>query len=577
MTTRGRVVLASIALVAALVIPAIASAHAYLTKTSPVASAILDSPPPDVALTFDEAVEPRFAIISVTDKDAHQVTTGPVTRSPANPDTLIVPLKPHLPEGWYLVYWRAISVDGHPVQGAFTFAVGPNAGPAPQFVIPHIAETATTTPLLIARWFMFLTVMSAIGLLALRLAVTRPAVMRVEGTSLRALTIGFGVVSTLGLIAIPIYLEESTAIDSLRSFADVGALVPLWRTTAFGRGYFDLWICFALFCLAGWIALWVDRPEREQRSIAEILAGIGAISAAAAVLVVPGASGHAAQTAPRGLAVALDWLHLVSGSVWLGGLVGLLVLWASVPAGRRVAVLSVVVPRFSNVALVSVAVLLGSGIWASVLHLPLLSALWTTSYGQAILVKATLLALAMVLASVNLLRTKPRLAAARSHPELAPSAARLLRTLISAEALLVIAAVFAAAVLSSLPPPSKYLSQEGSALAKVGPGPVATVVTQDGYTLKVVVTPNKAAAPNDFALHITKGGQPVTGADVTVTFEMLDMEMGNQTYQLSETSPGVYSHPAPALVMVGHWGLSFSVTPKDGEPFTALVVDHAAG
>ena len=37
-----------------------------------------------------------------------------------------MPVQPHLPEGWYLVYWRAISVDGHPVQGAFTFAVGPN-------------------------------------------------------------------------------------------------------------------------------------------------------------------------------------------------------------------------------------------------------------------------------------------------------------------------------------------------------------------------------------------------------------------------------------------------------------------
>ena len=125
----------------ALLLPAAASAHAYLTKTYPSPSATLDSPPKYVALTFDEAVEPRFAIISVTDKDAHQVTDGSITRSPANPDTLIVPLQPHLPEGWYLVYWRAISVDGHPVQGAFTFAVGPNPGPAPQFVIPHIAQT----------------------------------------------------------------------------------------------------------------------------------------------------------------------------------------------------------------------------------------------------------------------------------------------------------------------------------------------------------------------------------------------------------------------------------------------------
>jgi copper transport protein len=577
MMERGRVVLVSIVAVAALAVPAVASAHAYLTKTSPVASAVLDAPPPDVALTFDEAVEPRFAIISVTDREAHQVTTGPVTRSAANPDTLIVPLKPHLAEGWYLVYWRAISVDGHPVQGAFTFAVGPNAGPAPQFVIPHIAETATSTPLLIARWAMFLTVMSSVGLLFLRLAIARPAARRVAGTKLRSVSIAFLVASTLGLVAIPVYVEESTAIDSLRSFFAVGALVPLWRTTAFGRGYVDLWLTFALFCFAAWIALWVDRPERERRSIAEILAAIGAVSAAAAVLVVPGASGHAAQTAPRGLAVALDWLHLVSGSIWIGGLLGLLVLWSAVPAGRRIAVLTVIVPRFSNVALVAVALLLGSGIWAAILHLPLLSALWTTSYGQAILVKAALLATAMLLAAVNLVRTKPRLAAARERPELAPSAARLLRMLVSGEALLVISAIFAAAVLSSLAPPSPFLGDENSALAKVGPGPVAATVQQGPYTLKVLVKPNKAAAPNDFALQVTKDGRPVTGADVTVTFEMLDMAMGNQEYQLSETAPGVYSHPAPALVMVGHWGLAFNVNPKNGEPFTALVVDHATG
>ena len=138
-------------------------------------------------------------------------------------------------------------------------------------------------------------------------------------------------------------------------------------------------------------------------------------------------------------------------------------------------------------------------------------------------------------------------------------------------------AVAAAAVLTSLAPPSKYLGQESGALAKVGPGAVAAVVQKDGYTLKVIVDPNKAAAPNRFAVQIAKGGKPVTGADVTMTFAMLDMEMGSQEYQLTESSPGVYSRTAPALVMVGHWGLSFNVTPKSGQPFTAVVVDHATG
>jgi copper transport protein len=106
---------------------------------------------------------------------------------------------------------------------------------------------------------------------------------------------------------------------------------------------------------------------------------------------------------------------------------------------------------------------------------------------------------------------------------------------------------------------------------------VSQVVHQDGYTLKVLVAPNQAAAPNTFSLQVTKAGRPVTGAQVTLAFAMLDMEMGNQEYALKETAPGIYSRPAPALVMVGHWGLSFTVTPKGGQPFSALVVDRASG
>ena len=62
-----------------------------------------------------------------------------------------------------------------------------------------------------------------------------------------------------------------------------------------------------------------------------------------------------------------------------------------------------------------------------------------------------------------------------------------------------------------------------------------------------------------------------------MTFEMLDMEMGNQAYRLEETQPGVYGHAAPALVMVGHWGLSFNVAPKGAAPFDVLLVDKANG
>jgi copper transport protein len=565
------------AAVGALAVPAAASAHAYIVETVPAQSAILKVPPRTVALTYDEAVEPRFATISVSDARGHELTAGRVSRSPANPDTLAVQLRPGLRRGWYLVYWRAISVDGHPVQGAYEFAIGPAPGAPPEFVVPHSTRSATTPDVLIARWLAFLSLMTAIGLYVLRIAVARPLGRRPERASLRALSVAFGIAAAVALVAVLLYLDVATSIDSLHPVLDVGALVPLFRVTAFGRAWVDLELCFALFCVAAGISLWLDRPERQRRSIAELLAGLGALLAAGGVLLVPGLAGHAAQTAPRGVSLLLDWAHLVSGSLWLGGLVGVLVLAASLPAGRRVAGLAVCVPRFSNLAFVSVLLLLGSGVGASVIHLPLLAALWQTSYGQAILVKAGLLAAALSLGAVNLLRTRPRLAAAGHGTGPGESATRLLRRTIGAETVLVAGAVLAAAVLSSLAPPPAALAEESSNLATVGPGRVASVVHTNGYTLAVLIDPNTVGRVDSFGLRLSKGGQPVSGANVTLVFNMLEMEMGQLEYQLVESSPGVYTRRAPALVMAGRWSLEFTITPKHGPPFNALVIDHATG
>jgi copper transport protein len=565
------------AAVAALTLPAAAWAHAALLRTDPLPSGTVNTPPKQLRLTYTEAVEPRFAIVSVTDADARQQTAGAPRRSPGKVDTLVVPLK-KLSQGWYLVWWRVISADGHPVRGAFTFAVGPNAGPAPQFVIPSISETAVTPRLLAARWVAFLSMMAAIGLFVMRIGIARPLVRRVSGTRLRAVSVAFAVACAIALVATPVYTLLATAQFALRSAWDVGALVPLIRASSFGRGFLDLELTFALFALAGLVALWVDRPERERRSIAEMLALAGALVAAGAVLLVPGLAGHAAQTSPRAWSLFFDWSHLTAGSIWVGGLIGLIVLWASLPAARRIAGLVVCVPRFSNVAFVSVNVLIATGVAAALIHLPTLASLWQTSYGKTILVKVALLGAAMLLAAVNLLWTRPRLqASAGDRPDIGPATAALLRRLVGSEIGIVAAIVFAAVVLSSLPPPAKALARLGGAAAHVGPGPVTRTVERNGYTLGFNVTPNRAAQENTFTVSIKRNGQPVTGAGVTADFAMLEMEMGEQAYQLKESAPGVYTHAAPALVMVGRWAITFEVEPPGAEPFDVLLVDRANG
>ena len=401
-----RVVAATLVLLFALP-SASAFAHAALVRTVPSAAGIVTPAPKEVSLTFSEPIEPRFAAVSISDANGKPVNDGNPQRKAGDATSITIPLKT-LPEGWYLVYWRVISVDGHPVRGAFTFAVGPNAGPAPQFVVPSISETAATPRLVAARWLTILAAMVAIGLFVLRMLIARPV-----RHGLRAVSVACGVAVLIALVAAPVYLLLATAQFSLRSAFDLSALTPLLDVSAFGRGYLRLELCLALFAGAAAIAIAIDRPERARRSVAELLATTGALLAAASVLLIPGVSGHPSQTSPRGLAVALDVIHLSAGSVWIGGLIGLLVLWRALPQARRLAGLTIAVPRFSNVAVGAVVALIATGVIASILQLPTLSSLWQTGYGQALLVKIGLLCVALLIAAVNLLRTRPRCSPSR--------------------------------------------------------------------------------------------------------------------------------------------------------------------
>jgi copper transport protein len=559
-----------------LAVPADAWAHAALLRTVPSASRTVNKPPPQVSLTYSEPIEPRFAIVSVTDAAGRQVTSGAPQRAPGAPQTLLTPLR-HVPEGWYLVFWRVISADGHPVRGAFTFAVGPNPGPPPQFRVPSLSETATTPQLLIARWVVFLSALTALGLFVLRFLIARPVVRRVRGTSLHPISVALVIALAVALVAIPIYVVLATAQFTLRSAFDLGAVIPVARDSNFGRDFLDLELVLLLFAVAAGAAALADRPERPQRSIAEILSLGSALAAGAAALALPGLAGHAGQKSPRGLALPLDALHLTAAAIWLGGLIGLVVFWLTVRREGRVAALSVVVPRFSTVAFVSVLTLVGSGIGQSLLELPTLGSLWQTSYGKALLVKIALLAAALCLAAVNLARTKPRLQAAGAHPSVGPGAAVLLRRLVQGEIVFVAGALFAAAVLTSLPPPASALARVKNIAARVGPGPVSTKLFKGPYQVQVSVAPNKAAVANAFTVHLTRNGKPVRGAQVVSRFDMLDMDMAEQSYQLREGQTGTFSKTLPALVMVGHWALQFEVTPPGAQPFVVTLLDKASG
>ncbi len=500
------------AVLAALVAPAAASAHPGLVRTDPTAGAVEETSPPRVVLTFAQPVEPEFSAVSVTNAAGERKTTGAPQLAPGDSRTLVAPVGT-LAQGWYLVYWRAVATDGHGARGAFTFAVGPNPGPAPAFVVPSTSES-TPASVVVARWIALLAVLAALGLLWFRLLVAS-----------RAVTVACAIATGVALVAIPVYVELLTAHLSLLGAFDLGDVVPRMRDSAVGRRFLDLELGLALVAVLAAVAV----------RLCSRVAGWIALAVGAAALLAPAAAAEAGAD-HHAAAVVFAWLHLGAAALWIGGVAGVLLV-------RRVD------PRVARAGLGSILVVLASGIAASAIELPSFSSLWDTSYGQALLVKAALFALAAALWAWKRLN--------------------------AVQAAALAAAVLASAVLVSVPAPKSAAATAPS--ATVGPGPVAHTAEENGYRVELSVDPNRAAVPNRFDLKITKDGEPVRDAKVTAGFSMLDMEMGRQSYPLPEVAPGVYRHEGPALVMVGRWGLEFEVDPPDGPPFAVTVVDHAGG
>jgi copper transport protein len=147
-------------------------------------------------------------------------------------------------------------------------------------------------------------------------------------------------------------------------------------------------------------------------------------------------SGHAAVAHPVPLSLMNDLLHLVTGSIWLTGIVVLAVIlpdgWAARSSGDRIELLAPAVMRFSVVATVAIGVLAITGTVNSLLNVGSLSDLVDTGYGRALAAKVVLFVAILGLGAVNHFVLRHRLEKARQTGS-SSDAERTFRRTIAAE------------------------------------------------------------------------------------------------------------------------------------------------
>lgn len=119
-----------------------ASAHDGLEESAPSDGQVLTTEPAQVVLTFTAAQLGVGTAVAVTGPDGEAWSEGDAVVDGA---VVTQPLRPGMPAGAYVVEWRSVSSDGHPIDGTFTFTVdvAPVAEPTPE---PSPTSDATAEP-----------------------------------------------------------------------------------------------------------------------------------------------------------------------------------------------------------------------------------------------------------------------------------------------------------------------------------------------------------------------------------------------------------------------------------------------
>jgi copper transport protein len=439
-----------------------AVAHASLVETDPADGQLLAESPGVARLTFNEKVSTVAGGVQMYDARGKTVES----QASARDTVLTVDVPDTLGKGTYVVDWRVVSADGHPVAGALTFSVG-----RPSAVVRRPPPTPDESSASGVRGA--LSVVQAVGYLGLFLAAglvvfagwLLPAVPQLDVLRRRLRRIARGAASVAalaGLVQLPVSgaYQQGLGFDGL-----LGA--SAWS----GAGGRDL---LALAMLVGGLAVAVgplgaDRLGGRARNIATA----GAVVAIAS----PSVVGHSRAYPPQFLVVATDVLHVAVGAVWLGGLAGLALSLPALAGRSRVALETLA--RFSGLAAGLLTLLVASGSLLAWRIIGSWDDLFGTTYGRLLIVKVMIAALAVAIAGWNRFALLPRIIGAGDRPERLEATGEIRRAVL-AEASVLVAVLLVTGFLVNEPP-----RQEPPVVAPVGTG----VVTEDlGEDLRVLGT-----------------------------------------------------------------------------------------
>ncbi len=486
-------------------------AHGVIERAEPPVGGAVSAAPIQVKVWFTEPVEPRFSALEVYPADsAERVDEADLQLE--TDGALAVSLRPNLPPGVYRVVWRVFTPgDGHQTGGAYAFGVGVAAQP--------LATLTTERTLLgdVVRFLLLSGQVLFVGVAVFRWAIPLPAEARFRralGWVARlvrlALVLGF-----TGMLYVQAQTMGASALEALGQ----GGLAWLLRAA------------MTVLVIVGADA-WLRGPE-TKKGLACLAGGL--------LLLTTSLTSHSA--AKFGLAgAAVDWLHLLGASVWLGGLVCAAIAFAH---GERS-----FLPRFSIVAAAAVGILAVSGVWLGSAQVGSWAGLLLTEYGRALLMKLAVAVAAIGLGAVNSFRLKTG-AVLRSTPERS-GGVKTAPAWTALEAGLGLLVIAGAAALTNLPP--AYSQPTDGAPTRIEQSKSSREVSAT-----VTLWPARLGVNTVEVRLADRAGKPMPHADVRTQFVPAAVSPTSGAVitelELPEVGGGLYSATGTTLTDAGEWQL----------------------
>ncbi|GAA0927978.1 copper resistance CopC/CopD family protein [Kribbella koreensis] len=376
--------------------PQTASAHAYLTSTSPADGSSLSVAPTRLRLAFSETVVPAATQIDVVAEDGkhYPVSDVRVVGEGGEEPSEVLATLPTLPKGAYRVSWQTLSADDlHRTAGVLVFGIGHAVAAA------GLDEPVPAPGEVVLRWLVFGALALALGGALMGRLARRQAATAGAGWSRMAQRgeLAGGCAGAVGALLLLGYQTSKAGSTELLS----SSYGLRWGLREAG---------FLLLVGAA-----VGRRYRGRGPVLVLGAALVALGSA-----LTGHSGAGQGVLPT--RVVADAIHLTAAATWAGAvLVGLWFAWSARDRRPRLELLAVL-RAFGLPAAACVSLIIASGIYLTSGVVGSVDAALVTFYGRALLLKIGVFAVIGVLGLTNHFRLRRTAGAALRRSALAAEA-----------------------------------------------------------------------------------------------------------------------------------------------------------